>query len=242
MKLQVTNHEFPSLSSIQDDTEKIIKYIAVGQVAVERGLALLWLVWRERKFLEIVETTVQCGTCGFVANSDETVCPRCGADNLNEVQMPVYPTVRSYVEYISEQTGRSAPTIWSRLSVYTALDNKGVNPSDVYRLNMLSPGAARELAKCDDDPPGLVNGSYQDTVVATLSMPSRKDALDFVRHDVLRKPKITARADNDNVIVVEKEDPGDDLMVIQKATITINSGDDDIRHWIFSRLHVRGDK
>lgn len=208
-----SNDNFPILSGdITEDTNTIIGELNVGDIVVERGMARLYLVWRTREFLSATISEYECTNCGFAGQdiTDEH-CQHCGGI-ISESEVPVYPTLESYISYVSDETGKSRQTLFDRLRTYRVLsDERGVSPISVFMLNLLSSGAAKKLASANekDSLITLVNDSWQDTVGAALEFDSKSQALQFVKYDVLHEPKISSEmVDSDTFIVYyERDDP-----------------------------------
>lgn len=214
------NESFPALSgNIVEDTDSVIGELAVGTIVVERGLARLYLIWRSKSFLEIKRVEYKCSVCKLELMEEDDHCPRCGGTILDQ-EIPVYPTLNDYVSFISDETGKSRQTLFNRLRVYRSLcDDRSVNPISVFELNLLSPGAAKRLADAneEDDKITLENDSWQDTVEKALSLDSKGMALEYVKYDVLHKPKISVEKDDGNAYTVYREfDGGGDEYTVEQ--------------------------
>lgn len=189
---------FPTITGdIVQDTDTVISELAVGNYVVERGLARLYMIWKTKSFLGLTTNEYSCQTCKFVFTSDEDVaiCPRCNSDVLSLSQVPIHPTLESYLSHISDMTGKSRQTLFNRLKVYRVLcDERGATGESVFELIMLSSGAASKLAAADDDDPSIAleNNSWQETINVALSQDSKSAALEYVSYDVLRQTKITS--------------------------------------------------
>lgn len=235
------NESFPALSgNIVEDTESVIGELAVGTIVVERGLARLYLIWRGKGFLDIKRHEYRCTACGLELIKEDDHCPRCGGTIFYQ-EVPVYPTLNDYVAFISDETGKSRQTLFNRLRVYRSLcDDRGTNPISVFELNLLSPGAAKRLADAneDDDKITLENNSWQDTVEKALSLDSKSMALEYVKYDVLHKPKISVEKDSDGSYTVYREfdGGGEEYTVEQYGFKLAGKWNDSMVEWLDRKI------
>jgi len=210
---------FPVLSGdIYQETDAVVAEIGVGRIVEERGMARLYLIWQANKFLDATTDWVQCDTCGdsfpqdLVKEGDKSFagqpCLKCGVGEYKQTEKKSFPTLESYLEHISEVTGRSRQTLFNRIRVYDRLIKRDVLAESIFSLNLISAGAGRLLADADDDddPLNLVNDSWQDTVDTAIATDHKGGALSFIKYEVLGKPRITTEMEGDDTILVVVEE------------------------------------
>lgn len=239
-----SNGNFPVLSgNIIEDTDAVISELNVGDVVVERGMARLYLIWLTRSFLDIHDEIYRCQACSFDGVKEDAACPRCGGILVMET-MPRFPTLEEYLSFISDETGKSRQTLFSRLRVYRSLSGeRSVNPTSVFLLNLLSSGAARKLAAASEDNPMLTleNDSWQDTVDMALSLDSRSMALEYIKYDVLHEPKISAERSGDNKFTVyHEQDHGGEEIVVDSYDVKLEGRwTEEMIEWFGKKLGAR---
>jgi len=242
-----SNASFPTLTgNIVEDTDTIIGELAVGNFVVERGLARLYMVWKMKAFLQLTAPESTCKSCGLVYSGEEDDCPRCDGSNIEVQQVPIHPSLESYLSYVSDMTGKSRQTLFNRLKVYRVLcDERGVIPETVFRLTLLSSGAASKLASADDgsDNIALEEDSWQKTVDKALSIDSKSGALEYVKYDVLKETKITSSFDTaarSGVVFREYTADNDDQLVLEEYKFAL-SGDwpEQVVEWFTKRLGAK---
>lgn len=235
---------FPVISKdIVEQTGELVGELTVGNIVVERGLARLYLIWKSRLFLSAKRQEHRCTACGLEYVEPDDICQRCGGIIMTE-EVPIYPTLESYISYIADETGKSRQTLFNRLKVYRVLgDERGVDPNLVFELNLLSSGAARKLAAASDDNGHvtLENNSWEDTVVTALKTESKSLALEYVKYDVLHEPKISVVANGEAYTVLREYDNDDDTYAVEKYNLSL-SGEwpEDMLDWLNGKLGVRG--
>ena len=250
-ELVKSSESFPTLTGdIVKDTDTIIGELAVGTYVVERGLARLYMVWKSKSFLDITTTEFTCKVCGLQYTGEEftndEICPKCDNMNMLVQHQPMYPTLELYLAFVSDQTGKSRQTLFNRLKVYRVLcDERGVTPESVFRLTLLSSGAASKLASADDGANNikLENDSWQDTVDTALSVGTKSGALQYVKYDVLLETRITsAYKSTDNSITVYREynDNENDQFVLEEFHFKLDgSWPDQVTEWLIKRLGAK---
>ena len=238
---------FPTLTGdIVADTDTIIGELAVGTFVVERGMARLYMIWRSKLFLQLTSPVSKCLSCGLEFDGGDDACPRCDSMSLEVQQVPVYPTLEGYLSYVSEMTGKSRQTLFNRLRVYRVLcDEREVIPESVFKLMLLSSGAASKLASADEggDNLKLENDSWQETVNKALATDSKSGALEYVKYDVLQETKITSFFDavaRTGVVYREYTKTNDDQLVLEEYKFAL-SGDwpDQVVEWFTKRLGAK---
>ena len=247
-----TNESFPVLTGdIVQDTETIVGELAVGAYVVERGMARLYIVWKTKLFLDLTMKRFTCLTCGFVFDANVELdmeyedCPKCNNDDVIPEDLPLYPTLEAYLSYISDLTGKSRQTLFNRLKAYRVLcDERGVNPEHVFKLMLLSSGAATKLATADDgsDNVALENDSWQDTVERALGTGSKSGALEYVKYDVLRETKITSAFDaaKNTITVFREYNVEEDQFTLEEYKLVL-SGEwpEQVLDWLVKRLRAK---
>lgn len=236
---------FPALSgNIVEDTETIIGELAVGTFVVERGMARLYLVWLSKAFLGIAQDQYTCLSCGLSDPDSGDQCLRCGAQVVED-SIPLYPTLELYLAYVSEMTGKSRQTLFSRLRVYRVLcEERGANPESVFNLNLLSSGAASKLASADEGDNHIVleNDSWQETVERALGMDSKSGALEYIKYDVLLETRITStfREKDNSVRVYREYHAQEDQYVLEEYRLTLDGEwPGQVRDWLVKRLGAK---
>jgi len=239
---------FPVLSGdIVKDTETIIGELAVGNYVIERGMARLYLVWLTREFLNVTESQCLCPTCGLTFEDDgkTLTCPRCESI-VTKKELPLYPTLEAYISHVSDMTGKSRQTLFSRLRVYRVLcEERGVDPSTVFELNLLSSGAASRLASADEDDEhlSLVNDSWNETAAMALEMGTKSGALEYIKYDVLHRPKISAEitmATKSIKIYREYHMPEEDQYVLEEYGMHLDGEwPEQVMDWLTKRLGAK---
>lgn len=245
-EIQPYSEHFPVLTgNIEQDTDELIGELKVGTIVVERGLARLYLVWLSNSYIQLVHPKNVCTKCGLEGLDKDNTCASCGG-KMSVVEEPMFPTFESYVGHVSEQTGKSRQTIFNRLRTYRSLsDERGVHPGSVFALNMLSAGAARKLAAADEEDEylTLVNNSWTDTVDKALGFESKKEALEFVKYDVLHEPKISSefKSDKDIAVYLERDNGGEEYIVEQYNIVLEGNWSNGMLDWIGSKLGASRD-
>ena len=241
---------FPALSgNIEADTEAIIGELAVGTIVTERGMARLYLVWRSRGFLNMLRMETRCSSCGLEFSDlgvDDDPCPRCQGV-VTSIDTPVFPTLETYLSYVADETGKSRQTLFNRLRVYRVLsDERKVDPAMVFELNLLSSGAASKLASASDDDPHLqlADNSWTETVNVALQQSSKGSALEYIKYDVLKEPKITTEQTDDDAFTVYREymiedDQSDEYIVEQFEIKIVGNWPDQMLRWIVGKLGAK---
>jgi len=246
------DEHFPTITgNIEQDTETVIGELAVGTYVVERGLARLYMIWKTKKYLDLTSVEFTCKSCGlqYPGEADGTekdeVCVRCDSPNVEVAYVPIYPTLEAYVSHISDMTGKSRQTLFNRLKVYRVLcDERGSAPESVFKLNLLSSGAASKLASADSDDEHIVleDDSWQATVDKALGTDSKSGALEYVKYDVLQETKITAVFDDAAKIgrVFREYHVEDDKYVLEEFKFVLEGKwPDQMREWIVKRLGAK---
>lgn len=247
MTLEVSRYDgFPVITGdLEQDTGRIIESIRVGTREVEAGMAALYLVYKRKEYLSAMHEYKICSACAFEPILDtDKACPRCGGIAVVE-QRPLFPTLESYIQYIANESGQSRQTLFNRIKVYRILsDDSGVDMNAVFALNMLSSGAGKLLADAIDNGEDmrLRNGAVADTVVQALESESKADAVSYIRHDVLGRPRFSAEDEGDGVhLVVYKEDYSDaeNTRIENKRVHLVGDWDEESRRWIKTKLGIR---
>jgi len=241
-------NNFPALAgNIDNDTEALVGELRVGNVVIERGWARLYLIWLSQSYLEAMHHTYKCSTCDLIVAEEKAdkPCPRCGSHILN-IEVEIFPTLESYVQYVAEETNKSRQTIFNRLGTYRKLcDERGVSPPQVFSLNLISSGAARKLASADEDDPAikLVNNSWADTVDAALAFDNKGQALAFIKHDVLNEPRYTAEfsdIEGTEITIYRETYPDDEDLLVEDFKVGLKGEwPDDMIKWLSRKLNVR---
>ena len=247
--LAVRDDSFPAITGdIEQDTETLVSELAVGTIVVERGMARLYMVWKSRGFLNLLKPELVCKECNleFATEPDGMICPRCQR-KVASSNVPVFPTLEAYLSYIADETGKSRQTLFSRLKVYRVLaDERGVNPARVFELNLLSSGAATQLARALEDDPhlNLENDSWADTVDVALSQSTKGAALEYVKYDVLKQPKIMVDQNDDETYTVYREylsedDLADEYVVEQYEIKASGKWPSEMKEWLTRKLGAK---
>lgn len=233
--------DFPALSGvIEEDTGTIISELRVGRLVVETGLARLYLIWKSKEYLQATYPSRSCSACGLEASSGDKACISCGGI-IEEEYKPIYPTLESYIEHLSIESGKSRQTLFNRLRAYRVLcDERGVDARLVFSLNVFSSGAASKLASADEDDPNLdlADGSWEKTVQTALMFETKADALSYVKYDVLHEPRIFSEEKGDKITVYKERMDGGDL-VVNEYSLRIGSGwTPEMLDWLRRQLRV----
>lgn len=235
---------FPTITgNIAEDTDTIINELAVGTFVVERGMARLYMIWKSKLFLQLTSPEARCISCGLVFDGEDDSCPRCDGSNLDVQQKPIYPTLEAYLSYVSDMTGKSRQTLFSRLKIYRVLcDERDVIPESVFKLNLLSSGAASKLASADEDGDNLKleDNSWQATVDKALATESKSAALEYIKYDVLQETKITSvfnSASMTCIVYREYVKANNDQLVLEEYKFAL-SGEwpEQVTEWLTRRL------
>lgn len=251
-ELTKADQSFPAITgNIEKDTETIVSELAVGTYVVERGMARLYLVWKTKTFLNLTAVQFTCKSCGFVYEgeefSDDEFCPRCESGNTEATYVPLFPTLEAYLSHVADMTGKSRQTLFSRLRVYRVLcEERGVLPESVFKLTLLSSGAASKLASADEDADNveLKNDSWQETVDTAIGVGTKSGALEYIKYDVLKETKITAvisLATKSGTVFREYND-GEDKFVLEEYKFVL-SGEwpDQVTDWLVGKLGAKAE-
>jgi len=246
MTLEVSRYDgFPVITGdLEQDTGRIIESIRVGTREVEAGMAALYLVYKRKEYLSAMQEYKACSACGFepILETDKA-CPRCGGVAVIG-QRPMFPTLESYIQYVANESGQSRQTLFNRIKIYRILsDESGVDMNIIFALNMLSSGAGKLLADAIDSGEDirLLNGNVTETVARALDADSKSEAVAYIRHDVLGRPRFSAEDEGDGIhLIVYKEDYSDtEPRIENKRVHLVGDWDEESKNWIKSKLGIR---
>ena len=220
LMVKENGESFPALiGDIHEDTTAILTEIGVGRVVTERGFARFHLVREDQSYLKWEDEFIVCDVCGedhVLEEGMDEVCPFCDSKSVQVTQRKRFPTLEDYVMFVAERSGLSRQTIFNRLKTYKVLTGRKVDQVSVFRLNLLSSGAASMLANVDDgEEVFLVDDSWPKTVQTALDTEDKSEALFFIKHSVLNKPRYTTDIEDQRIILYVERDlaKGDGIAV-----------------------------
>lgn len=244
-ELVAVQNNFPTLvGEIEEDTATLINELQVGNVVIERGWARLFLIWKDNLFLNATYVMNICNACNTEVPDGHSACARCESSDIVKDVRYRFPTLESYVEFVSRSTGKSRQTIFNRLRTYRVLsEERSVAPSYVFEMNLISSGAAQKLASAEElESINLINDSWEDTVVAALSHDSKTEMLRFIKHDILNEPSYYSELSIDemSISVFRETYPEDGEAILEGYELALlGTWPEHMLDWLKRRLSVR---